>query len=147
MSAGRDRNQNDQAMPTTKTVLLIEDNEDNRIVYSTLLRHYGYRCVEAVDGREGADAAQADPPDLILCDISLPGIDGYEVARTLKANEATKRIPVLALTAHALPDDRENAMRAGFDGYLAKPIEPLRVLAEVRRILGDEAERPRQAGA
>ena len=132
-------------MAATKTVLLIEDNEDNRIVYSTLLRHYGYRCVEATDGLEGTAAARSESPDLILCDISLPGIDGYEVARTLKADESTRSIPVLALTAHALPDDRESALRAGFDGYLAKPIEPLRVLAEVRRFLGDEGEVARPA--
>jgi two-component system, cell cycle response regulator DivK len=120
-----------------RTVLLIEDNEDNRIVYSTILRHYGYTVLEAFTGEEGIVAAHRDHPDLILMDIGLPGLDGWEATRRLKADAATRTIPVVALTAHAMAEHREQAMEAGCDAYLAKPVEPREVLAHVKRLLGD----------
>ena len=117
-------------------VLLVEDNEDNRIVYSTILRHYGYRVMEALNGEEGIAKARSERPDLILMDISIPIIDGWEATQVLKHDPATREIPIIALTAHALASDREKAMEVGCDGYLAKPCEPRAVVAEVERFLG-----------
>jgi two-component system cell cycle response regulator DivK len=119
-----------------KTVLLVEDNEDNRIVYSTILRHFGYTVTEALNGEEGISKARAEKPDLILMDISIPIIDGWEATQVLKHDPATNDIPIIALTAHALASDREKAMEVGCDGYLAKPCEPRAVVAEVQRFLG-----------
>ena len=118
-----------------KTVLIVEDNEDNRIVYSTILRHHGFRVCEALDGEEGIEKARRELPDIILMDISIPVIDGWQVTETLKRETATKGIPIIALTAHAMPGDRQRAMAVGCDGYLAKPCEPRAVLAEVNRLL------------
>jgi CheY-like chemotaxis protein len=118
-----------------RSVLIVEDNEDNRIVYSTILRHHGFRVSEALDGEEGIAKARRERPDLILMDISIPLIDGWEVTRQLKAEEATRHIPVIALTAHAMPGDRARALEVGCDGYLAKPCEPRAVLAEVNRLI------------
>ena len=119
-----------------KTVLLVEDNEDNRIIYSTVLRHVGYEVVEAEDGVQAIALARSALPDLILMDISIPGIDGWEATRILRGDATTKDIPIIALTAHALSDDRERALKVGFSAYLAKPIEPRAVVAEVRRWIG-----------
>jgi two-component system, cell cycle response regulator DivK len=102
-----------------KTVLLVEDNEDNRIVYSTILRHFGYTVTEALNGEEGIAKARGERPDLILMDISIPIIDGWEATQVLKHDPATRDIPIIALTAHALASDREKAMEVGCDGYLA----------------------------
>lgn len=121
---------------TRKTVLLVEDNEDNLVVYRTILEHVGYRVVEARDGEEGVARAKQELPDLILMDISIPKIDGWEATRRLKSAEDTRDIPIIALTAHALDEDREKALRTGCDGYLAKPVEPRRVVEEVQRFLG-----------
>jgi CheY-like chemotaxis protein len=124
-------------MPSSpKTVLLVEDNEDNRIVYSTILRHFGYRVMEALNGEEGIATARTERPDLILMDISIPIIDGWEATQVLKHDPETRQIPIIALTAHALASDRERAMQVGCDGYLAKPCEPRAVVAEVQRFLG-----------
>jgi two-component system cell cycle response regulator DivK len=123
-------------MSSRKTVLLVEDNEDNLIIYSTILRFGGYRVVEAHDGRAALAAARSANPDLILMDVSIPYIDGLEVTRRLKADPATRHIPIIALTAHALTSDRERALEAGCDGYISKPAEPRFVLDAVRRELG-----------
>jgi CheY-like chemotaxis protein len=119
-----------------KTVLLVEDNEDNLVVYRTILEHVGYRVIEARDGEEGVARARQDHPDLILMDISIPKIDGWEATQRLKADPDTDEIPIIALTAHALEEDRQKAMQAGCDGYLAKPVEPRRVVEEVKRFVG-----------
>src|SRR5882724_3384824 len=121
-----------------KTVLLVEDNEDNRIVYSTILRHFGYTVTEALNGEEGIAKARSERPDLILMDISIPIIDGWEATQVLKHDPLTRDIPIIALTAHALASDREKAMEVGCDGYLAKPCEPRAVVAEVQRFLGKD---------
>jgi CheY-like chemotaxis protein len=127
-------------MPSVpKTVLLVEDNEDNRIVYSTILRHFGYRVMEALNGEEGIATARSEKPDLILMDISIPIIDGWEATQVLKHDPETRQIPIIALTAHALASDRERAMQVGCDGYLAKPCEPRAVVAEVQRFLGQSS--------
>lgn len=117
-------------------MLLVEDNEDNRTIYSTVLRHLGYQVIEAQDGVQAVDLARSEHPDLILMDISIPGMDGWEATRVLRQDPATQEIPIIALTAHALPDDRKRATEVGFTSYLAKPIEPNAVVAEVRRLLG-----------
>ena len=119
-----------------KMVLLVEDNEDNRIVYSTILKHFGYEVTEALNGEEGIAKARSEKPDLILMDISIPIIDGWEATQVLKHDPSTKGIPIIALTAHALASDREKAMEVGCAGYLAKPCEPRAVVAEVQRFLG-----------
>jgi two-component system, cell cycle response regulator DivK len=121
--------------PIGKTILLVEDNEDNRIIYSTVLRHVGYQVVEAADGLQAVALARSAHPDLILMDISIPHLDGWEATRILRKDPATQHTPIIALTAHALPDDRQRAVQLGFTGYLAKPVEPRTVLAEVRRWL------------
>ena len=124
-------------MPSRKTVLLVEDNEDNLTIYTTILRFGGYRVVEARDGRAALEAARTVAPDLILMDVSIPYVDGLEVTRRLKADPATRRIPIIALTAHALPSDRDRALEAGCDGYISKPAEPRAILAAVRRKVGE----------
>jgi len=118
------------------TVLLVEDNEDNRIIYATALRYAGYDVLEAITGTEGVALARQQLPDLILMDISIPEIDGWEATAILKADSATRGIPILAVTAHALPGDRQRSIDAGCDGYLAKPITPAMLIAEVDRRLG-----------
>jgi len=119
-----------------KRVLLVEDNADNRFIYSAMLRHAGYDVILAENGHEGLEFGRTRAPHLVLMDLSLPGIDGLEVTRLLKADEATRTMPIVALTAHALPADRVRALEAGCDAYLAKPIAPPAVLAEVRRLIG-----------
>jgi CheY-like chemotaxis protein len=132
--------------PLGLTLLLVEDNEDNRIIYSTVLRHTGYEVVEALDGVQAVSLARSLHPDLILMDISIPEIDGWEATKILREDPATRDIPIIALTAHALADDRERASAVGFSSYLAKPIEPRAVVAEVRRWIGGGAGAPPAAG-
>lgn len=117
-------------------VLLVEDNEDNRIIYATALRYAGYHVLEAISGTEGVRLAREHLPALILMDISIPEIDGWEATTILKADPATKHIPIIAVTAHVLPDDEERSRKAGCDGYLAKPISPGSLLSEVDRRVG-----------
>lgn len=121
---------------SSKTVLLVEDNEDNRTVYRTILEHFGYAVIEARNGEDGVRMAREEHPDLILMDISIPVIDGWEATRMLKEDESTSDIPIIALTAHALAADRAKATEVGCDGYLAKPCEPRRVVAEVEKFIG-----------
>lgn len=119
-----------------QTILLVEDNEDNRIIYATALRYAGYCVLEAVTGTQGVQQARDNQPDLILMDISVPELDGWEATAVLKADPRTQRIPVVAVTAHALPGDEERSLQAGCDGYLAKPIPPAALIADVDRRLG-----------
>jgi CheY-like chemotaxis protein len=118
-----------------RTVLIVEDNEDNRIVYSTMLRHFGFSVDEAENGAEGILKARSKLPDVILMDIAIPLVDGWEAVTRLKKDPSTAHIPIVALTAHAMPADRERAIQVGCDGYLAKPCEPRAVVEEVKRIL------------
>lgn len=122
---------------TLQTVLIVEDNLDNRAIYRTILEHHGYEVLEAVDGEAGIRLTRERLPDMVLMDISIPIIDGYQATRILKADPATAAIPILALTAHAMSEDRALAMQAGCDAYLAKPAEPRMVVAEVRRLIAD----------
>jgi two-component system, cell cycle response regulator DivK len=116
-------------------ILLVEDNEMNRDMLSRRLQRRGYEVVLAVDGQEGVALAQAEAPDLILMDMSLPVMDGWEATRQLKAASETMAIPVIALTAHAMSGDREKAMKAGCDDYDAKPIDLPRLLAKIEALL------------
>ena len=108
-------------------ILLVEDNDMNRDMLSRRLIRNGYEVSLAVDGQQGADMALSERPDLILMDMSLPVIDGWEATRRIKANDATRRIPVIALTAHAMAGDREKAMEVGCEDYDTKPVEMSRL--------------------
>jgi CheY-like chemotaxis protein len=120
----------------SNSILLVEDNEDNRIIYATALRYAGYEVFEAITGTEGVSQARTHRPDLVLMDISVPELDGWEATAILKADPATKHIPIIAVTAHALPGDEERSLEAGCDGYLAKPIPPAALIAEIDRRFG-----------
>jgi two-component system, cell cycle response regulator DivK len=117
-------------------ILVIEDNEMNRDMLARRLQRRGYEVVIAVDGQAGVALAQSEAPDPILMDMSLPVLDGWEATRRLKAASETKSIPIVALTAHAMSDDREKALEAGCDDYDTKPIEMPRLLAKVEALLG-----------
>lgn len=106
-----------------KKVLVVEDDQDNREMVIKVLKHNGYRPIEAVDGQEALERAKAEHPDLILLDLYIPKMDGYEVTRRLKGDQDLQHIPIIALTAHAMKGDREEALEAGFDGYITKPID------------------------
>lgn len=117
------------------TILLVEDNEMNRDMLSRRLQRTGYNVVIAVDGAEGVSMAQSNLPDLILMDMSLPVLDGWEATRQLKANPATRSIPIIAQTAHAMAGDREKCLEAGCDDYTTKPVEFKRLLDQIERLL------------
>ena len=118
------------------TILLVEDNEMDRDVLSRRLQKKGYDVVVAVDGEEGVAKARSEAPALILMDMSLPGIDGREATRRLKAASETQAIPVIALTAHAMTGDRDQALAAGRDDFDTKPVELPRLLAKIETLLG-----------
>jgi two-component system cell cycle response regulator DivK len=120
-------------------ILLVDDYEDARVMYGHFLRMSGYEPIEAATGEEALELAYARLPDLILLDMSLPGIDGWEVTAELKRSEKTRHIPIVALTAHALQTERQRTERAGCDGFLAKPCAPPDLLAEISRLLGPRA--------
>ena len=122
-------------------ILLVEDNEMNRDMLSRRLVRRGYEVVVAVDGREGITQARAEAPALILMDMSLPGLDGWEATRELRADPATRSIPVIALTAHAMAGDREKALAAGCDDFDTKPIELERLLGKIEALLGHRPAR------
>ena len=125
-------------------VLLVEDNEMNRDMLSRRLIRRGFRVVFAMDGQHGIDLAHSERPDIILMDMSLPVIDGWEATRCLKADDATRGVPVIGLTAHAMSGDREKAIEAGCDDYDTKPVELDRLIGKIERLLGtakDEALR------
>jgi CheY-like chemotaxis protein len=116
-------------------ILLVEDNEMNRDMLSRRLARNGYEVLTADDGAQGLDAAASEKPDLILMDMSLPVMDGWEATRRLKTSEKTQAIPVIALTAHAMAADLEKALQAGCDDYDTKPIELRRLLGKIERLL------------
>jgi two-component system cell cycle response regulator DivK len=122
-------------------ILLVEDNELNRDMLSRRLERRGYQVVIALDGEQGIAMARSEVPDLILMDMSLPLLDGWEAARRLKTASETRAIPIIALTAHAMVGDREKAIEAGCDDYDIKPIEFQRLLEKIDTILGKETVR------
>ena len=117
-------------------ILLVEDNEINRDMLSRRLERRGYRVAIALDGEQGVSMAGLEAPDLILMDMSLPVLDGWEAARRLKAAPETRSIPIIALTAHAMVGDREKAIESGCDDYDTKPVEFQRLLEKIEAILG-----------
>ncbi len=112
-------------------ILLVEDNEMNRDMLSRRLRRKNFDVTIAIDGQEGIDLATADPPDLILMDMSLPKVDGWEATRRLKAMDHLSSVPIIALTAHAMSSDRDKALEAGCDDYDTKPVEIKRLLGKI----------------
>jgi CheY-like chemotaxis protein len=116
-------------------ILLVEDNEMNRDMLSRRLLRNGFEVVMAIDGEQGVSLAQSERPDLILMDMSLPVIDGWEATRRVRANDVTSEIPIIALTAHAMSGDREKALEAGCDDYDTKPIEMARLLDKIQVLL------------
>jgi two-component system, cell cycle response regulator DivK len=118
-----------------KTILVIEDNEDNRRIMRDLLKSGGYEVIEAVTGEEGVTAAETYRPDLILMDVQLPGIDGYEATGRIKAKHSLQKIPIIIVTSYALSGDDVKAFEAGCDDYVSKPFSPRKLLAKIREYL------------
>ncbi|MFW6147944.1 MAG: response regulator [Thermodesulfobacteriota bacterium] len=121
---------------SAKKVLVVEDDQDNREMVIKILKHNGYQPIEAVNGREAMAKARTENPDLILLDLYIPKMDGYEVTKRLKADQGLNHIPIIALTAHAMKGDREEALAAGFDGYIAKPINVRELPQQIEHFLG-----------
>ena len=121
----------------SKQILIIEDQEDNRAILRDLLTSAGYEFVEAINGAEGVTAAERERPDLILMDIQLPLLDGYEATRRIRAIEGLQATPIIAVTSYALSGDEAKALAAGCNAYITKPYSPRRLLAKVRELLGD----------
>jgi len=126
-------------------ILLVDDYQDGREMYADSLRFAGYKTLEASSGVEALQLAIDRLPTLILMDLSLPGIDGWEVTQRLKKDPRTRHIPIVALTAHALQEERERAERAGCDAFVAKPCLPEELLAEVERVLATHGSAPHQS--
>ena len=122
----------------TMRILVVEDQEDNRTIARDLLSSAGYEVIEATTGDEGVAVAKAETPDLILMDIQLPGIDGYEAARQIKADPANQHIPIIAVTSYALSGDENKAIAAGCDAYFAKPYSPRKLLDKIREYVPQE---------
>ncbi len=120
-------------------ILLVEDNEMNRDMLSRRLERKGYEVVLAVDGQSGVEMARSQAPDLVLMDMSLPVLDGWEATRRLKADASTRHIPIIALTAHAMSSDREKALEAGCDDYDTKPVDLPHLLGKIEALLSREA--------
>jgi two-component system cell cycle response regulator DivK len=118
-----------------KTILVIEDHDDSRRIMHDLFTNSGYTVIQSDDGLEGVDAAVNHRPDLILMDIQLPGIDGYEATRRIKANKDLREIPIIVVTSYALSGDDNKAFEAGCDAYVAKPFSPRGLLAKVKNFL------------
>ena len=118
-----------------KVILNVEDNEANRKIVRYLFTSKGYKVIEAVDGEEGVRMAEQERPDIILMDVQLPKMDGYEATRRIKENPALRDIPIVAVTSFALSGDDEMAMEAGCDDYIAKPFKPRNLLEKVEKLL------------
>ena len=125
------------------TILVVEDNEMNRDMLSRRLERKGYKVLVAFDGETGIDVARSNAPDLVLMDMSLPVMDGWEATRHMKGDPGLKHIPVIALTAHAMADDREKALEAGCDDYETKPIDLPRLLSKIEALLTAAGSRQR----
>jgi two-component system cell cycle response regulator DivK len=120
----------------SQTILVVDDQEDNRRILHDLLTNNGFEVIEALTGEEGVTLAEARTPDLILMDIQLPGIDGYEATRQIKAKPALRATPLIVVTSYALSGDDVKAFAAGADAYVSKPFSPRAMLAKVREFLG-----------
>ena len=124
----------------SKRILVVEDQDDNMQILRDLLGSVGYEIIEARDGAEGVKAAKAERPDLILMDIQLPVLDGYEATRQIKADPALRAIPIVVVTSYALSGDEAKARDAGCDGYVPKPYSPRQLLAKIRQYLPEFVE-------
>src|SRR5262247_2129163 len=123
----------------SKRILIVEDQEDNRTILRDVLSTVGYELIEALNGKDGVRLAQSERPDLILMDIQLPEMDGYQATQQIKSIAELKTIPIIAVTSYALSGDEAKARAAGCDGYIAKPFSPRELLAKVREYLPDVA--------
>jgi two-component system cell cycle response regulator DivK len=123
----------------SKRILVVEDQEDNRRIIRDLLTSVGHELIEAPDGEAGVRLAKEHRPDLILMDIQLPGLDGYEATRRIKADPELSAIPIVVVTSYALSGDEQKAQAAGCDAYVAKPFSPRQLLATIRQFLGETA--------
>ena len=123
-----------------KKILIVEDNQDNRELVVKVLRNKGFETVAAVDGEDAIEKAVSEKPDLILLDISLPKLDGYEVAKRLKSMEEFREIPIVAFTAHAMKGDREKVIVAGFEGYISKPVNIRELPDQIRSYIRGKRE-------
>lgn len=123
-----------------RTVLVIEDNQDNLKIITYALERAGYQVLAAETGEEGFRLALTELPDLILMDINLPGMDGIETTRCIRASAIDGSIPIVAITSYAMTGDRERIMAAGCNGYIEKPIDPITIVAQIHGILGIEGE-------
>jgi len=121
-----------------KKILIVDDNQDSRELAVKILKKVGYQMIEAVDGEDALEKAIAENPDLILMDISIPKIDGYEVTRRLKSQVSFKNTPIIALTAHAMKGDKEKAIEAGCEGYISKPIDIHELPDQIKSYLKDK---------
>ena len=119
----------------SKKILIVDDNQDSRELVAKVLKNKGYQTTEVADGEEALERAVSEKPDLILLDISIPKIDGYEIARRLKSQEEFRDIPIIALTAHAMKGNREKVIVEGFEGYISKPIDVRKFPEQVRSYL------------
>lgn len=119
----------------SKSILVVEDQEDNRRILRDLLSSRGYQIIEVTDGLAGVEAAQKEKPDLILMDIQLPGIDGYEATRRIKADPNLAQVTIIAVTSYALSGDEQKALEAGCNDYVAKPFSPRKLLAKIEHYL------------
>ncbi|MCR4408121.1 MAG: response regulator [Anaerolineae bacterium] len=118
------------------TILVIEDNEQNMYMMTFMLKKHGYQVLQARDGKSGIELARREQPDLILLDMQLPVVDGYEVARRLRTLPETRNIPIVGVSSYAMVGDQEKALTAGCDGYFEKPIDPVRFMQEIEKHLG-----------
>ncbi len=123
-------------MSDDKVVLLVEDNADNRAVYVMMLEHHGYSVIEATNGEDGVRLAKEKEPDIILIDISIPKLDGWSATELIKDDPVSEDIPIVVVTAHALPEHRQRAEELGCAGFLVKPCKPQRLLEEVQKHIG-----------
>jgi two-component system cell cycle response regulator DivK len=133
-------------MITPLNILVIEDNEQNRYLLTFLLERRGHRVSVAIDGLSGIQLAQSQNPDLILLDIQLPTMHGYDVAAALRANPQLNHVPIVAVTSYAMPGDREKALESGCDGYIEKPIDPDTFVADVEAYCLPAGDTPQRAG-
>ena len=124
----------------TKRILVVEDQDDNRKIMTDLLVNGGYEVIHAVTGDQGVAMAEEEVPDLILMDIQLPGIDGYEATRRIKAEPSLSHIPIIVVTSYALSGDEQKAIEAGGDAYYSKPFSPRELLGTIREFLSEGAE-------
>jgi len=129
-----------------KKILVVEDNEINMYLSCRILKSSGYEVIEARSGEEGVELAIKEKPDLIIMDIQLPGIDGYEATKRLRKSEADGEIPIIALTSYAMAGDRKKAIKAGCTGYIEKPINPETFISEIKKFLEVKNEKNNSSG-